>query len=295
MGHARARAELSLVGVTCLWGATFVVVKDAIEDVSTLLFLAMRFTVASCALAVFYRGRLSAAFARPSGAAWGGVLAGLCLMAGYLLQTTGLRYTTASKSAFLTGLTTALVPILGSFVYRRVPRLAEAAGVAVALGGMALLTLPPGAWRIGWGDLLTIGCAVGFAAHILVVGHFTSKGGFELLCVLQIATVAALSAGTFWWAETPRIRWNAGLAGAVVLTGLLATALAFTVQAWAQRHTTPTRTALIFAIEPVAAAVASYVALGEHMTRRGVLGGALILAGVLVVELKPGGRASHPE
>lgn len=287
------RADLALLGIAFIWGLTFVVVKEALASASTLVFLALRFTLATLALAVAFRGRFGSLSLR-SREVRGGVLAGVCLFAGFAFQTFGLRYTTPSKSAFITGLSIVLVPLLGSFVYRRAPRMSEAMGIAVAAVGMGMLTLEGWAPRIAFGDLVTLGCAFAFALHILVVGHYSAGAGFEVLSLTQIATAAVLAGVTCGWAEPPRLLWTPSLMAALLITGLLATALAFSVQAWAQQRTTATRTALIFASEPVFAWLASYLLAGEALGTRAAAGAVLILAGILLVELKPIARRSHP-
>ena len=146
-------ADLALICITLIWGATFVVVKEALDYSSVLLFLALRFSLAAVALALVFRRRYPTLFQRR--AAWrGGIAAGLCLFAGFFLQTLGLRYTTASKSAFITGLAVVLVPSLGTIVYRKGPRWQEVLGVLVATAGLGLLTLQGHDLRIGEGDLL---------------------------------------------------------------------------------------------------------------------------------------------
>jgi drug/metabolite transporter (DMT)-like permease len=289
----RWRAEAALVFNTLIWGVTFVTVKEALDHVSTVLFLALRFSLAAVALlALFRRSWSNPREIRSS--VFGGVVAGVFLFSGYLFQTLGLRSTSPPKSAFITGLTTVMVPLLAIFVYRKRPRIAEVAGVLLATAGMGLLTLQGATWTISRGDLLTLCCTLGFAAHILALGHFTQKASFEVLSVAQIGTAAVLSLSLFWWVETPYIRWNLPVVSAIVITGLLATALAFTLQAWAQRHTTSTRTALIFTLEPVFAWVTSYLLVGEGLSARAAGGAILILSGVLCVELKPGGVRQHP-
>jgi drug/metabolite transporter (DMT)-like permease len=285
-------ADLALAGVALIWGATFVVVKDALREVSTLLFLALRFTVATCALALVFRRR-AVPFQQWSLSVWAGLAAGACLFAGYTLQTAGLRYTTPSKSAFLTSLSIVLVPFLASLVGRRRPDLYEVAGAITATAGVGLMTLPGGRFDVNPGDTLTLLCALAFAAHILVVGYFSGKVVYENLAVMQIAIAALLGLGTFWWAEPPMIRWSVSVAGAVAITGLMATALAFSVQVWAQQYTTPVRTALVFSLEPVFAWLTSFLVAGERLSRGAVLGAALILSGILLVELKPGRRGAR--
>jgi len=291
--HSAWRADLALVGIALIWGATFVLVKQALQDASTLLFLALRFSLAGLALAVIFRP-LPGKFTNPRLLWRGGILAGLCLSAGYVLQTVGLRYTSPSKSAFITGLSVVLVPVFGAVLRRRLPAGAEALGVAAATAGMGLMTLSPETLRIERGDLLTLGCAVGFAVHIMVVGHYAPRVSFQALTLVQVATAAVLALATCGWAEPPMIRWSPGVVVALVVTGLLATALAFSVQAWAQQYTTPTHTALIFALEPVFAWLTSFLLAGELLSLRATVGALLILAGILRVELKPFGASPRP-
>ena len=287
---SRRRAELALVAIACVWGATFVVVKEALRDSSTLLFLALRFSLATLALAAAFRP-LPSRFDRTKPILAGGALVGIVLFFGYLLQTVGLRYTTPSKSAFITGLCVVMVPVFSAFVARRPPGASEALGVATATVGMALLTLRGASLKMEFGDVVTLGGAAAFSIHIILLGRFASKLGFQALALTQVATAAVLGLSTFWWVERPTVRWTPGLISALVVTGLLATAVAFSVQSWAQQHTTPTRTALILAMEPVFAWLTSFVVAGELLAPRAALGAVLILAGILLVELKPLARA----
>jgi drug/metabolite transporter (DMT)-like permease len=287
--HLQRRAEAALVLNTIIWGATFVLVKQALRDVSPVLFLALRFSLATVALLVLFR----ASWRHPRNLRWslaGGALAGIFLFSGYAFQTIGLQFTSAPKSAFLTGLTSVITPVLAALVYRAKPRATEIGGVLLATCGMALMTLPSlsgATLAINRGDLLTVGCAGCFAAHILTLSRYSAKAGFELMTTAQIGVSALLAWALYHGMETPRIRWTLGVWGAIAITGLFATALAFTFQTWAQRYTTSTRTALIFMLEPVFAWITSYLLTGESLSARAAAGAGLILAGVLVVELKP--------
>jgi drug/metabolite transporter (DMT)-like permease len=155
-------------------------------------------------------------------------------------------------------------------------------------GGIASLA------TINRGDLFTMICAFFFAAHIVTLGHFSRQMSFELLSITQVATAALLSVLLFHWVETPLIQWQPAVLWAILITGLLATALAFTIQAWAQRHTTATRTALIYMLEPVFAWITSYLLVGEGLSKRAAAGAVLILGGVVLVELKPLNARQHP-
>ncbi len=286
----RLRAELALAAVAFIWGSTFVVVKGALEDVSTFLFLALRFSLASLLLAFWLRGRL----ARRAPVCWaGGALCGVLLFAGYALQTAGLRLTTASNSAFITGLYIVLVPLLGSAVYRNRPRPAELAAAGLATAGTALMS---GGLPTQWsrGDLLTAGCAAAFAGHILAVERYSRRMDFERLSLMQIAAVAALSWAAVAAAEPPRAVWTPRLWFALLATSVLATALSFVLYTWAQGRTSAARAALIFALEPVFAGAVAWAA-GERWGAASLAGAALILAAIVLAELKPAAGARHPE
>ena len=285
-------AEALLVWNALIWGATFVVVKSALAGISPLYFLALRFSLATIALLVLFRGVGKGA--RDWKSVGAGVLIGSLLFAGYLTQTLGLRLTSAPKSAFITGLCSVLVPVLAAVAYRIRPQVAEVAGLLVATVGMALMTLNGSIGAISRGDLLTLACAFAFAAHIVTLGHYSGTVSFELLSVPQIATSAVWSWSLLWWMEKPHVEWRPSVVCAILVTGLLATALAFTIQAWAQRYTTSTRTALIYMLEPVTAWLTSYFLTGEGLSGRAAAGAGLILGGVVLVEVKPWASRPHP-
>ncbi|HLK49104.1 MAG TPA: DMT family transporter [Bryobacteraceae bacterium] len=289
----RRAADAALAFNTLVWGATFTLVKSALRDVSPVLFLALRFSLAAGALGAlwFVTGRRPKTEGRTIR---GGILAGILLFGGFLLQTLGLQFTTPPKSAFLTGLASVMVPLLGALVYRVKPQALEVLGVLVATTGLGLMTLDGPVGSLGKGDLLTLLCAVAFAGHIVTLGHYSARTSFEMLALAQIATAAGLALGLFWWVEPLHIVWNPAVIYAILVTGLLATALAFTIQAWAQKFTSSTRTALIYTLEPVFAWLISYGALGEGLAGRAAAGAALILGGVVLVELKPFGSRLHP-
>lgn len=284
---ARWQADLALALVALVWGTTFVVVKQAITQISPLYFLAARFSLATlCLLALF-----GPQFRRMNGPdLWrglrGGFITGLFLWGGYVLQTFGLRYTSAGNSGFLTGLYIVLVPLIGAIAYRQAPSLKEWGGLLLASFGMVLMTAPTGELRhfsINRGDLLTIGCAVVFAFHLLLLGRYSKRERVEAVALGQIACAALLSLLSMTF-EGPHATWSTSVIGAIALTAVFATAIAFALQTWGQRHTTATRTALIFALEPVFSYVTA-VFFGEPFRPIAVGGGALILAGILTVEM----------
>lgn len=290
--HPQRQADAALAFNTVIWGSTFVLVKAALRQVSPILFLSLRFSVAILALLILFRGPGKGP--RTWKAVLAGAFSGVFLFSGYVLQTLGLKLTSAPKSAFLTGLTSVMVPLLASLVYKSRPQVSEVVGVLVATVGLGLMTLERAIGVVGRGDVLTLLCAVAFAAHIVTVGHFSETMSFELLSVTQIGAAAVLASSLFWWVEKPHVEWRPVLICAVLITGLLATAFAFTVQAWALQYTTSSRAALIYMLEPVFAWMTSYFVVGEGLSGRAAAGAALILSGVLVVEMKPWNPRPHP-
>lgn len=274
-----------------LWGATFVVVQEALASASVFVFMALRFGIAAVVLAMAYRKEI-AGLSREEIRA--GSQIGFFLFCGYAFQNAGLLSTTASKAAFITGFGVVLVPLLMAFFWRRRVNGWAGAGALAALGGLYFLTVPPGAGgfsRLNQGDMLALACAVMFALHIIFVGRHIPKFSVAVLSFVQIAACAAfsgvaiplMSAGDM---ELPRLEWTRELVLGVLITSLGATAIAFTVQTWAQRYTTPNHTAILLTLEPAFAALTSYVYLGERLGGRALLGAGLILCGILLSELK---------
>ncbi|MBI3669408.1 MAG: DMT family transporter [Acidobacteria bacterium] len=295
--NERLKADLALGLCTVLWGATFVLVKNALADASVFAFMAVRFSLAALLMGVIFR---AAVRQLTRAEVWAGAQIGFFMFAGYAFQNGGLLRTTPSKAGFITGFSVVLVPVLlATFWGRRIHRWVWA-GALAALVGLYYLTVPPtGFTGLNAGDALVFVCAMLFALHIIFVGWYSPHHSVGALSFLQVATTAVLTlvalplfAATGW--ETPRLHWNAGLVTAILITAVLATAVSFSVQVWAQQHTTPTHTALIFSLEPVFAALTSYLVLHERLGRRAGLGAALILFGILLAELK-GPTQAAPE
>lgn len=286
----RLKAELLLLGICIVWGASFVVVKGALVEASPLVFLTIRFTLAGlvCAVALRFRpGHLS----RQSMGA-GGVL-GLLLLGGYVLQVHGLLYTTPSKSAFITAFSVVLVPFLSALGGVRL-RAANVAAAAAGLTGLYVLLAPSRLDAVNRGDLLTLAAAISFGCYIVWVGRYADRFDFRELVPIQILVVGLGSAIALPFDAHPRLDWTPGLTVAIAITALLSTALAFSVQNWAQRYTPPAHTALILSLEPVFTVLTSRWIMGEHMGGRMIAGSTLMLAGVLVSELW-GGRPAPIE
>lgn len=276
----------ALLLVTLIWGVTFPIVKSALAQASPLVFNAARMSLAALLLLLLYRPPL----ARLSRSTWSvGALLGLALAAGYALQTAGLLWISPSISAFLTSLNVIMVPLLLALGWRR--RLGWPAwiGSLLALLGLYFLLAPAlGVSGSTRGDFLTLACALAFALQIVLLGEWAPRLGFRDLAVLQIVFAALFTwLGVFLLAhwETPRWHPTPDLFAAVAATAVLATALAFTVQSWAQQYTSATHTAVIFAFEPVFAWLASLWFWHERLAWLQLLGALLILLAMLASEI----------
>jgi drug/metabolite transporter (DMT)-like permease len=286
-------AHLLLLSVVAVWGATFVLVKDALQDASPLLFNLLRMTLAFLALAIVNHRQLRTISRR---SLFSGLFVGLFLAAGYQFQTAGLARTTPAKSAFITGLVVVFVPLFTIVPSLRpsnapAPRWTAAAGALLAFSGLLLLTTPSGTTRgnlfasIGLGDLLTLACAIAFAGHLLALAHASPRTPIAQLATVQIGAAAVIMAITLPFGGKPHLAVTPRLVIALAVTSLLATAAAFTIQSWAQQHLPPTHTAILLTLEPVFACLASFLLLHERLGRRSLCGAALILAGIAITEL----------
>jgi drug/metabolite transporter (DMT)-like permease len=272
---------VALVGVTAVWGSTFVVVKHALDRMPVMDFLAWRFGIAALVMAVARPGAVRAL--RPTDRRHG-VCLGLALAAGYVAQTFGLERTPATVSGFITGLFVVFTPLCaGVLLHKRIGAIAWL-GVALATGGLALLSLH--GLSVGTGEAITLLCALAFGLHIVGLGEWSTARAAYGLAVVQLATVAvvsAVAAAPDTLAPPP----DAGVWGAILLTALAATAIGFFVQTWAQAHLAPTRAAVVMTMEPVFAGIFGVAFGGDDLTIRVVIGALLVLAAMFLVEIGP--------
>jgi drug/metabolite transporter (DMT)-like permease len=284
----RIRADLALVLCTLIWGATFVIVKDALADISALAFLAVRFGMAALLMAVMFRKSLARLDRR---GAWAGTQIGLFMFGGFLFQTLGLRWTTPSKAAFITGSCVVLVPfLLAASGQRRITAWTWSAA-AITFGGPYFLTVPrQGLSGLNRGDPLVFVCAILFALQIIFISRYVEHHSVGGLSFLQVAITAALSIvllpiamGTGW--EPLRMVWNGNVIFAVLVTAIGATAIATPLQTWAQKHTSASHAAILISLEPVFAALTALILGRERLGARGFSGAALVFAGILLAEL----------
>ncbi len=277
------KADIALFFITVIWASTFAVVKQCLGQISPILFLVLRFWLAGLVMILFMPGVLrgmSREILRK------GSLLALLLAGGFIFQTLGLRETTPSRCAFITSLSVLLVPLLGYLLLRYRPRVQTLCGVVLATTGLALLTLNLRELTLTRGDALTLLGAVVFALHILYLGRCASTSDPCQLAVLQLIGTAVICSLGLPVLEAPVAHWNATLALYLFLTAVLATAFACYVQIRAQQFTTANRAALVFSLEPFFAAFFSYLLLGEILTGKEWLGGALVLAGIVTSELR---------
>ena len=270
---------LWLLLITAIWGGTFVTVKDALGSSDTFTFLALRFALGGAAGLLLARSQLRDL------RVWRlGFGLGLLLFGGYALQTLGLETTTPARSAFITGLSVLFVPFVQWAINRVAPTLPTLVGVGLALAGLQMLTgFTPGS-TLPIGDLLTLGCAIVYAGHIVATGHLGAGVSPIALVTVQLWVTAAFAAGVrplvvTHFTPTPTY-WVA-----IALTGVLASTFAIAIQIWAQARVPAERAAVIYSLEP-AFAVIFGLALGHGMPKANELsGGALLVAAVLVSEI----------
>jgi drug/metabolite transporter (DMT)-like permease len=286
-------AHILLLTIVIVWGTTFALVKDALQDVSPLLFNLLRMSLAFIVLATINHRHLRNLSRRTIVS---GLVVGLFLAAGFQFQTAGLARTSSAKSAFITGLVVVFVPLFTAFrplrpKGTRAPGWNTTLGALIAFAGLLLLTTPSGTHfsdvfaTIGVGDLLTLACAIAFAGHLLALAHTSPGLPAGQIATLQIGFAALVMAVTLPLGGIPHLVVTPRLLIALAVTSLLATAAAFTIQSWAQQHLPPTHTAILLTLEPVFAWLTSLLFLHEHLGHRSLVGAALILTGIASIEM----------
>jgi drug/metabolite transporter (DMT)-like permease len=297
MFSKRIRADVALIVTAFIWGSTFVVVKDALADVSVFVYIAVRFALAAVVMGLFFWRSLRTLNRL---AVWAGAQIGFFMFAGYAFQTYGLQFTTPSKAAFITGSSVVIVPLLLALFGRRRVNIWIWSGALAALAGLYFLTVPPeGLGGLNRGDPIVFGGAVAFAVHMIFISHYIQHHSVGALAVVQVATTAVLATIAIPFlslarVESPHWQSSGTLVFAVLVTALGSTAFGFSAQTWAQQYTSPTHTAILISLEPVFAALTSWVVAHEHLTPRILAGAALIFLGIILAELR-GSAPAAPE
>jgi len=277
MNNKKRMAQVALVLVTLIWGVTFIMVKNALNDAGPFAFGALRFTIAGIlSLIVINKTILTLTKTEFIG----GFLCGICLFFGYAFQNFGLMQTSASKSAFITSVSVLIVPIILYLFNIQQVKIRTWTAVVLAIIGLYILLDPRGE-GINWGDILTFGCALGFAFHIISQGHYVKRKVRILpFFLVQAWTVSGLSFLNSFIFEPKFAIWSTRLISALLVTGIAATFISILIMIWAQKFLNPTQTAIIFALEPVFAAFFSVVFAGEVLGFMGYMGGGLIVLAV---------------
>ncbi|MED2253284.1 DMT family transporter [Brevibacillus parabrevis] len=284
-------ADITLLLIALVWGTTFLIVQQAIASLPPNTFNAVRFTVAALFLLVILlirNRRQLTEFRGPIIRA--GIILGFWLCLGYALQTVGLLYTTPSKAGFITGLSVVLVPLFSFLLLRDRIKVVAVIGVILAAAGLYLLTQNQ-EFSFNLGDALVFGCAICFAMQIVFTGKYAPRFSALPLAIVQLGTVAVMS----WlyafffedWSRAfdPAILFIPEVAMGLIVTSIFATALAFLAQTALQKQTSSTRVALIFALEPVFAALTSYIFIHEVLNGRQLTGCLMIFTGMILAEL----------
>ncbi len=274
------QAEIYLLGIVIIWGSTFAIIKGILDQIMPFTFLAYRFFWAAFILCLIFWKRLKnidKIILRK------GFLIGIFLFLGYTFQTVGLKYTTATKAGFITGLSVVLVPIISHFFIREKISKNSIIGVILAVIGLWFLNYNS-SFIFNFGDFLVLLCAVSFAMHIISVGLYARKVDYVLLVIVQLTTVFVLSFLMALFFERPGIHlyYPSGVWWSIILTGIFATALAFYMQNKFQRYSTATKTAIIFSGEPIFGAIFAYLLLGEKVGLIAWIGGLLIIFGMII-------------
>lgn len=285
-----SRQEAALIGITLIWGFTFLIVHLAVGHSGPLFFVGLRFVAAGLLTMAVFRGALRGLTKTELVA---GSAIGVTIFLGYGLQTYGLQSISSSTSAFLTALYVPMVPLIQWLVMRRPPRALTWAGIALAFAGLVFLA-GPDAWQVGLGrgEVATLLSAAAIAAEIILIGRFASEVDSSRITVVQLIVGGLLSFAMMPIAgeSIPAFSWVWLLAG----LGLgIASALIQLTMNWAQKSVSPTRATIIYASEPVWAGIIGRIA-GDRLPPLAILGAVFIIAGVIVSELKPR-RRSHGE
>jgi len=283
----RFKAHCALLLASFFWGVTFVVVKNALADISVIGYLAARFVLGALPMIWIYREDLRKL---TRAEAWAGVQIGLFMAAGYAFQTEGISRTTPSKAAFITGLSVVLVPIFLAVFWRKQIGAWAWAGAATSFAGLYFLTVPvEGFARLNRGDVLVLGCAVLYALQIIYIARHSAKYSLGALSCLQVILAGCLATIAVPILNVTRVepffvRYTFQMEFGVIVTAIFTTALAYPLLVWGQTHTSATNAALILTSEPVFAAITSFFMLHERLGGRALAGSLLILGGIVLAE-----------
>ena len=283
MKNKKLLAKLALVLVAIIWGVTFIIVKNALNDAPPFSFASLRFGIATILTLILVNQKI---FTLTQHEINGGIFCGFFLFLGYAFQNFGLMHTTASKSAFITSVSVLLVPFI--LLFLRIQKINPRTWIAVMVATLGLyMLLTPEENKVNLGDIITFGCAVSFALHIVIQDNYIKKKVRMLpFFFIQASFVTLFSIINAFFLDTQTIVWSNRLLIAILVTGIFATFVAILIMIWAQKILKPTETALIFSLEPVAATFFAISFGGELLGFWGWIGGGLICLAVASGEAK---------
>ncbi len=288
-------AESALLLATVFWSGTFVIVKVSLQDISSMLFIGLRFLLATVLLlpfAIKYKREFN------KSAILSGTLLGIFFFLGFATQTVGLKFTTATNSAFITGSSVVLVPVLQTIIERKPPTKGSVTGIIFVFTGILFLSgggnsiftfLSDLASNFNIGDLFTLFCAVFFAIYVVYLDVSTNKHGFTVILFMQmfVTAAAAFLASSFFDLiniEKIKIEYTNNLIFGILYTSIFATLITTAIITRYQKNVTPTKAAIIYSLEPIFASVLAFFLLNEKITNFGILGAALIFTGLIISE-----------
>ncbi|RPH48269.1 MAG: DMT family transporter [Desulfobacteraceae bacterium] len=275
-------ADASLLFISIIWGSTFIITKQAIENVQVFSFLTLRFALASLLLWIISSSKIKRLSLKTVS---DGSILGAVLFLTYAFQTVGLKYTSASVTAFITGLYVVIVPILSLIILNKKPGSHLLVGVLLSFTGLSLITLT-GKIALSRGEVLVLANALFASFHIVLTDHYSRRNDIFLLTAVQISVVLCFSLLTSLIFEKNILPGSCSnqLIFALLLTGIFATVVAFLIQTGLQKYTTPTKAAVIYGMEPVSSAFFSYFIGAELLTLRQYTGAMIIIFAMIFVE-----------
>jgi drug/metabolite transporter (DMT)-like permease len=276
------QADLGLLSATVFWGSTFILSKLILEQISLISYLAMRLSLAAVVMIFIsfpFRKQFNFTVLR------NGIILGIFLFLSYFFQMWGLKYTSAINAGFITGMHVVLVPIFSTLLFKDRPKIASIIGVLFAAIGLFLFS-KEGFYSLNKGDILVLLCAIVVTFHVIFTGRFAPKSNIYLLTSVQLTTIALLSIFLIPFENPMIIITNWKVNTVIIYLALFGTVYTFLIQTSMQRFTTATRTALVFTMEPVFAALFAYIIAGETLQTSGWIGAGLILSGMLIAEIE---------
>jgi drug/metabolite transporter (DMT)-like permease len=296
------KSDAALIALALIWGTSHVIQKDILSAHSPAFYTSIRFGIAAVCFGLLFSGHLRRTSRREI---IQGALLGLFSFSGIGFYISGLVFTQASKAGFISGLYLVFTPLLGFLVFRAHPTRDHLTGLAIAIGGFALLSYPQSGEAFNWGDILMLLAAVAWATLIAATSAFASESSVKTLAAVQVIVVAVLS--TTVWVVLSRLAQSAAdpqslprlvameagpntldlrFAAQIAYMAVVVTFITALVQTWAQRSVSSTHAAILYALEPVTSAVFAYFVLSENLGGRRSIGAALIITGVMVSRLR---------